>query len=246
MWGFQLTVLPWGIQTHSQTFPSWWVPTQTKPQADKIQQGRRAEGRRRRRDGLSPVTCLYQDSISACGWCFYIIRYKRVLIVIRHQSRQHKSSHQSIQSEHYHLYCHCLQIKQAPFSPVMNTTYIHFLFLSHLHVMVPLGQSSDSCNSTHSAFYSIENHRKTSRSPPNLSLIAHFPAGKIYKKWKKKGGKWLSGIYSSSMKPFVSCHFLLFSKPLIFIASTIAVFNKNKAKLNQMKSVTKTKGSCTA
>lgn len=152
-------------------------------------------------DGLSPVAHLYQDSITACGWCFYIIRYKRVLIVIRHQRMQHKSSHQSIQSEHYHLYCYCLQIKQAVFSRVMTTTSIHFSpiftwWYPQIRAQIPVILLFTQWRST----------EKLQELHLTYPLLLIFLLGKG-KKRQKKGGKCLSGLYRSSMKPFMSCHF---------------------------------------
>lgn len=48
---------------------------------------------REERMGLALWRRPHQDSITACGCCFYIIKHKRMLTVIKHQRMQYKSSH---------------------------------------------------------------------------------------------------------------------------------------------------------
>lgn len=79
-----------------------------------------------------------------------------------------------------------------------------YSFLSHLYPDLPIGQSSDSCNSAHAWRCTV----KLQEVHLTSLLLLISLLGKGRKKRKKKGGNCLSGLYRSSTKPFVSCHFL--------------------------------------
>lgn len=72
----------------------------------------------------------------------------------------------------------------------------------------------------------MEEYDKTSRSPSDLSFIAHLPL----RKKKKKGKELPSWILQILNKTLCILSLSLLSKLLIFAAFNIAIFNKNKEK----------------